>query len=102
MLISALYIIKLQLMSNILIIILLSIISSIIILSLAPVEDMNKPLDEKETQIYKKRTIKNLIIILVFLIILLILNKIIISSYICTSLLFNSIMLILGKIYKYY
>lgn len=98
MLISALYIIKLQLISNILTIILLSIISFIIILSLAPVEDRNKTLDQKEIKVYKKRTIKNLTIILVFLIILLLFNKIIISSYICTSLLFNSIMLILGKL----
>lgn len=100
MLILALYIIKLKLMSNILIIILLSITFSIIILSLAPVEDKNKILDEKEIKIYKKRAIKNLVIILLFLVISLILNKIIISSYMCTSLLFNSIMLILGKIYN--
>ena len=102
MLILALYIIKLKLMSNILIIILLSIISSIIIISLAPVEDINKPLDEKETEIYKKRTIKNLIIILVFLIISLILNKRIITSCICVSLLFNSVMLLFGNILNFF
>lgn len=100
MLISALCIIKLQWISNILTLILLSVVCSIIILSLSPVEDKNKILDEKEIEIYKKRTIKNLIIILVFLIVSLILNKITISSYICTSLLFNTIMLIFGKIYN--
>ena len=100
MLISALYIIKLQLMSNILIIILLSIISSIIILSLAPVEDKNKILDEKEIETYRKIAIKNLVIILIFLIVSLILNNIIISSCICISLFYNNIMLIIGKIYN--
>lgn len=99
MLISALYIIKLQLISNILTIILLSVISSIIILYLAPIEDINKPLDKEEIEIYKKRTIKNLIILLILLMISLMTNRIIISSCIYTSLLFNTIMLIISKIY---
>lgn len=102
MLISALYIIKLQLISNKLTIILLSVISSIIILYLAPIEDINKPLDKKEIETYKKRTINNLIIILVLLIISLIFKRIDISYYIYISLMYNLIMLIIGKVKNKY
>ena len=45
-------------------------------------------------------TLRVIFCFILLLVISLILNKIIISSYICTSLLFNSIMLILGKIYN--
>ena len=106
MLISVLYILKLGLLKSYLLIVILAIISSSIILYLAPVEDENKPLDEIEIKVYTKRTMRNLIIILIALCITLIFNKINLSACICISLLCNTIMLILGKInnsirYKY-
>lgn len=106
MLISVCYILKLYLLKSYLLIVILSIISSSMILYLAPVEDKNKPLDEIEIKVYTKRTIRNLIILLIALCITLIFNKINLSSCICISLLCNGIMLIIGKInnsirYKY-
>nr|WP_317360190.1 accessory gene regulator B family protein [uncultured Tyzzerella sp.] len=105
-LILVLLALKIQLLTNPMIITIMSIISSIVILSLAPVEDENKPLDEIEIKVYEKRTIRNLIIVLSILCITLIFNKINLSSCICISLLCNGIMLMLGKInnsvrYKY-
>ena len=106
MLISVLYILKLGLLKSYLLIVILAIISSSIILYLAPVEDENKPLDEIEIKVYTKRTMRNLIIILIALCITLIFNKINLLGCICISLLCNTIMLTLGKInnsirYKY-
>ena len=106
MLISVCYILKLNLLNSYLLIVILTIISSCIILYLAPVEDKNKPLDKIEIKVYTKRTIRNLIILLIALCITLIFNKINLSACICISLLCNGIMLILGKInnsirYKY-
>ena len=106
MLISVCYILKLNLLNSYLLIVILTIISSGIILYLAPVEDENKPLDEIEIKVYTKRTVRNLIIVLVVLGITLMFNKINISVCICISLLCNGTMLILGKInnsirYKY-
>ncbi|WP_317368913.1 accessory gene regulator B family protein [uncultured Tyzzerella sp.] len=106
MLISVCYILKLNLLQNSLLIIILSIVSSGIILYLAPIEDKNKLLDEIEIKVYKKRTIRNLTIVLIVLCITLIFNKINLSSCIFISLLCNGIMLMLGKIsnsvrYKY-
>ena len=106
MLISVCYILKLDLLKSYLLIVILTIISSGMILYLAPVEDENKPLDEIEIKVYTKRTVRNLIIVLVVLGITLMFNKINISFCICISLLFNVTMLILGKInnsirYKY-
>ena len=105
-LITVFFIINLKLIANSIIIAILSIISSGIILYLAPVEDENKPLDEIEIKVYTKRTVRNLIIVLVVLGITLMFNKINISVCICISLLCNGTMLILGKInnsirYKY-
>ena len=106
MLISVCYILKLDLLKSYLSIGILAIISSAIILYLAPIEDKNKTLDEIEIKVYKKRTIRNLVIILIVLCTTLIFNKINLSACICISLLCNGIMLILGKInnsirYKY-
>ena len=98
MLISVCYILKLYLLKSYLSIGILAIISSGIILYLAPVEDKNKILDEIEIEVYTKRTIRNLIIVLIVLCITLIFNKINLSACICISLLCNGIMLILGKI----
>ena len=98
MLISVCYILKLNLLNNYLLIVILTIISSGIILYLAPVEDKNKPLDKIEIKVYTKRTIRNLVIVLIVLCITLIFNKINLSACICISLLCNGIMLILGKI----
>ena len=102
MLISVCYILKLYLLKSYLLIVILAITSSGIILYLAPVEDKNKPLDEIE--VYTKRTIRNLIIVLIVLCITLIFNKI--NFSVCISLLCNRIILIFGKInnlirYKY-
>ena len=102
MLISVCYILKLDLLKSYLLIVILTIISSGIILYLAPVEDENKPLDEIEIKVYTKRTMRNLIILLIALCITLIFNKINLSACICISLLCNGIMLILGKINKYF
>ncbi len=106
MLISVCYILKLDLLKSYLSIGILAIISSAIILYLAPIEDKNKTLDEIEIKVYKKRTIRNLVIILIVLCTTLIFNKINLSACICISLLCNGIMLMLGKInnsirYKY-
>lgn len=98
MLISVCYILKLYLLKSYLSIGILAIISSGIILYLAPIEDKNKTLDEIEIKVYKKRTIRNLVIILIVLCTTLIFNKINLSACICISLLCNGIMLILGKI----
>lgn len=97
MLISVLLILKIETI-NIIIIILIAILSSFIIFSLAPVEDKNKPLDEIEIKVYKKRTIRNLIILILVLFIFFILDKVNLSFCIAISLLCNAIMLILGKI----
>ncbi len=106
MLIGVCYILKFNLLQNSILIIIPTILSSFTILALAPVEDENKPLDEIEIEVYTKRTIRNLIIVLIVLCITLIFNKINLSACICISLLCNGIMLILGKInncvrYKY-
>ncbi len=97
MLVNICYTLKFNLLQNSSVIIILFTISSSIILYLAPVEDKNKPLDEIETKVYKKRTIRNLIIVLSILCITLILNKINIYTCICVSLVCNNIMVILGK-----
>lgn len=106
MLISICYTLKLGLLKSYLLIIILSIISSGVILFLAPAPDKNKLLDEIEIKVYKKRAIRNLIIVLSILCITLIFNKMNVSFCICISLLCNGMMLILGKInnsvrYKY-
>ena len=98
MLIAVLYILKLNLIKSIILVILLSLISSIIILLLAPIEDSNKPLDDIEKIVYRKRTVRNLIIILIIEIIFFIFNIISFFSCITISLICNAIMLILGKI----
>ena len=98
MLISVCYILKLNLLNSYLLIVILAIIFSGVILYLAPVEDKNKPLDKIEIEVYTKRTIRNLSLVLIVLCITLIFNKINLSSCICISLLCNGIMLILGKI----
>lgn len=106
MLISVCYILKLYLLKDYLLIVILAIISSSIVLYLAPVEDENKLLDEIEIKVYTKRTIRNLVITLIALCITLIFNKINLSACICISLLYNTLMLIFGKVnnsirYKY-
>ena len=87
--------IKIKFIKNYLLIVILAIISSSTILYLVPVEDKNKPLDEIEIEAYTKRTIRNLIIVLIVLCITLIFNKINLSACICISLLCNTLRLIL-------
>lgn len=79
----------------------LVLLSSIIIFIFAPVEDINKPLDEKEIARYKKRTRTILIseMIITLFILLLGFNDIIPS--IAVSLFALSIMLILGSAKRY-
>ena len=98
MLISVLLILNIDLLANSILIILLTIIAGFIIVLLAPVEDKNKPLDNTEIEVYTKRTLRNLFIIILILSIFLILKKINFSLCIAISLLCNAIMLILGKI----
>lgn len=98
MLIIVCYILKTELLNNRLLIIISTIIASYIILSLAPVEDENKPLDKIEIKVYTKKTIRNFIIILICLLLTLMFNKINFSFCIGISLLSNAAMLIIGKI----
>ncbi len=96
MMIVVLFILKLNV--NIFLISILAITGSLVILMLAPVEDKNKPLDDIEIKVYRNRTIRNLIIILIILFIGLLFDKMTFSFCISISLICNAIMLFLGKI----
>lgn len=98
MLISVLLILKIKIIISIIPITIITILSSFIIILLSPIEDKNKPLDEIEIKVYRKRAIRNLIIEVLILSILFSLNKANLSFCISISLLYNAIMLILGKI----
>ncbi|MBW4844769.1 MAG: accessory gene regulator B family protein [Lachnospiraceae bacterium] len=73
-------------------------LSSIIILALAPMEDENKRLDEKEYYIFKKRTYYILLVLIIITLFLIFIGKFPIS--ICTTMAIctSAFMLILGKI----
>ncbi|MDW7669541.1 MAG: accessory gene regulator B family protein [Bacillota bacterium] len=75
----------------------ITLVSSIIILILAPVEDKNKPLDEIEKTIFKKRTNIRLIILIGLTVLFWILGLKQISICIIISLITLSFMLLLGK-----
>lgn len=72
-------------------------ISSAIIFVLAPVEDLNKPLDQIEQAVFKKRTNSVLSILIGFSVLFWFINLKQISICISVSLGMLSIMLILGK-----
>jgi accessory gene regulator B len=75
-----------------------TIAAGIIIIVLAPVEDSNKPLDEIEANVYKKRTSTVLIVEICVFLIATVLGLDQIVYCITVSLLVLSVMLILGKI----
>lgn len=75
----------------------LSGIGTIICVTMSPVEDANKPLDEIEKQEYRKRTLVILSIeMIIFIISIFVLMKV--AAVISTSLALEGIMLVLGKI----
>lgn len=67
-----------------------------IIFALAPVEDLNKPLDEIEVEVYRKKTRILLLIEICVLIVFVALNQMVIATCIAVSLLALSVMLIIG------
>jgi accessory gene regulator B len=75
-----------------------SLISGLIIFFLAPVEDINKPLDIIEVKVFKKRTKQLLSIELIIIILFLVIRQNIISTCISVSLFTLSIMLIMGLV----
>ncbi len=98
MLIVIIYILNITLDINTILTTFIVIISSIIISVLAPIEDINRSLDNEEKIVYRKRTIRNLIVIISIYFILLYFNLINVMFCVCISLFCNAIMLILGKI----
>lgn len=85
-------------MFNILICFLLLIVSVAIIFLLAPVEDENKPLDELERQIFKKRARIISVLLFVMSILFIAIDQAELASCITISIVVSVIMLILGKI----
>ena len=77
---------------------LMIVISGAVILLLSPVEDKNKPLDEKEIQVYKKRTVAILIFEMILFIVMNFLNLQMFSVSICYAMVMLGILLILGLI----
>lgn len=73
-------------------------VSSIVIILYAPVEDGNKPLDAKETIIFKKRTRVILCILVSMVLIFHVVGLLEVSHCITLALVTLSIMLVLGKI----
>ena len=98
MLIVIIYILNITLDINTILTTFIVIISSIIISVLAPIEDINRSLDNEEKIVNRKRTIRNLIVIISIYFILLYFNLINVMFCVCISLFCNAIMLILGKI----
>jgi accessory gene regulator B len=79
-------------------IIIITIISCITIFCLSPVEDRNKPLDEAEKRVYRKRSWYVLLFEVILLVILLCVGVKFVALSIAISLLALSLMLIAGKI----
>jgi len=75
----------------------ITVLSSITIFFLAPVEDRNKPLDDLELQVYKKRSRIVLCLLLFLALTFLISGKLTILSCITVSFFASAIMLIVGK-----
>lgn len=73
-------------------------LSDMVIFILAPVEDENKPLDEKEQMVYKQRTHIILLFLSAMILFFLLIGRIQLASNITISVLASAIMLILGKI----
>lgn len=76
----------------------LTIVSSLVIFILAPIEDENKPLDDVEKTVYKKKTNVILGATIFFVILFLLLEIGMIVNSIITSLSMLALMLVLGKI----
>lgn len=72
-------------------------VSAIIIGVLAPVEDRNKPLDEIEMKVYKRRTMFIVIIEIAVFVILDFLKLELVYDSIFYGLIFTSVVLVLGK-----
>jgi accessory gene regulator B len=79
----------------------ISIIACIIIMILSPVEDLNKPLDEKEKTVYKRRAIIITVIEAAIAVVLCLLNAYDIMITTETVWIVLSIMLIIGKLKNY-
>lgn len=75
----------------------LSVLSALIIVLLSPIEDMNKPLDETETRVYRKRTLAVLVFELLIVIGLITVGLLDIAVCIALALSVLSIMLVAGK-----
>lgn len=73
-------------------------VSSIVILSAAPIEDKNKPLDSVEKTVFKKRTVFIWLAEIILLLIFLILKLDLFVVPISLSMLLEGIMLVLGII----
>lgn len=76
----------------------LALVAGIIIFLLAPVADSNKPLDQNEVVVYKKRSRLILVLEVGILMLLLLIGIKNIPSVISVSLLALSVMLIMGKL----
>ena len=73
-------------------------LSGVVIFALAPVADKNKPLDQKEKVVYKKKAIIILSILISAIVLLLLLGKSQILLCITMALVILSFMLVLGRI----
>lgn len=97
MIISVLWLIKL-IPWNGFIIFIITIVASMIILIIAPVEDSNKPLDQKEKVIFKKRTNSILSVLAASALLFWLIDVNLISICMVMGICIISIMIVLGKI----
>lgn len=82
--------------------ILIVLVSGCVILKLAPVEDENKPLDDVEVVVYKRRSRIVCGVLSMTVSILLLINKIEMASCIAMSLIAVSVMLVMGGVRNRY
>jgi accessory gene regulator B len=76
----------------------LTVVTGAIIFFFAPVEDANKPLDQMEKAVYKKRTRKTLSLFVLLILLFCYFYQIVISLCIIMGLVVLSIMLVLGRV----
>ena len=94
-----LFLLKINFLNDSIIILLISLFGSILSILLAPVEDINKKLDDLEIKVFRKKAIINIVIIqiLTFLTLKFTQFSLTTSLAICCS----EFMLVLGKIYNF-
>lgn len=94
-----LFLLKINFLNDSIIILLISLFGSILSILLAPVEDINKKLDNLEIKVFRKKAIINIVIIqiLTFLTLKFTQFSLTTSLAICCS----AFMLVLGKIYNF-